>query len=306
MPMDSVTPGVHGLRTVMVNLFGVANPTDGSWVLIDTGLYLHASRIKAWAERNFGHGSKPSCILLTHGHFDHVGSLRELAHEWNVPVYAHPMEMPYLTGRSKYPPPDPSVGGGVFALLSDIYPAGPVNFGGDLRCLPEDGSVPGLPEWRWVPTPGHSPGHVSFFRDTGRILIAGDAFVTTKQESLISVATQRPELHGPPAYFTPDWQAAGLSVKRLAALQPNIVACGHGLPMGGPAMSEALDFLADHFEHVAVPDHGRYVGNPAVTGECGVVHLPPRTFNPLQTAFVGAAIAGVVVVALRRGVRATR
>jgi glyoxylase-like metal-dependent hydrolase (beta-lactamase superfamily II) len=303
--MNSVAPGICGLRTVMVNVFGVANAADRSWALIDTGLHMQASRIRAWAGRHFGKGSKPSCILLTHGHFDHAGSLKELAREWNVPVYAHPMEMPYLTGRSKYPPPDPSVGGGVLALLSDLYPRGPIDFDGDLRSLPEDGSVPGLPDWRWIPTPGHSPGHVSFFRDDDRVLIAGDAFVTTKQESMISVATQRLELHGPPAYFTPDWEAAGLSVKRLASLQPNVVACGHGLPMVGPVMGDALDFLADHFDYVGVPEQGRYVRNPAATDERGVVRLPPKTFNPLHTALVGAAIAGAVVVAFRRGMRGT-
>jgi glyoxylase-like metal-dependent hydrolase (beta-lactamase superfamily II) len=299
--MDSIARDVCGLRTVMVNVFAVANRADRSWVLIDTGLPMQAGRIRAWAWRHFGEGSKPSCILLTHGHFDHVGTLKELAREWKVPVYAHPMEMPYLTGRSKYPPPDPSVGGGAFALISDVYPRGPINFYGDLRSLPQDGSVPGLPKWRWIPTPGHSPGHISFFRDDDRVLIAGDAFVTTKQESMISVVTQRPELHGPPAYFTPDWEQAGLSVKKLAELRPNVVACGHGMPMVGPVMGDALKFLADHFDYVGVPEHGRYVKNPAATDERGVVSLPPRTSNPLRTALVGAAIAGAVVLALRRG-----
>ena len=61
--------------------------------------------------------------------------------------------------------------------------------------------------WRWIFTPGHSPGHISLFRDSDRTLIVGDAFVTTKQESLMSVMTQRMEMHGPPMYFTPDWPA---------------------------------------------------------------------------------------------------
>jgi glyoxylase-like metal-dependent hydrolase (beta-lactamase superfamily II) len=65
--------------------------------------------------------------------------------------------------------------------------------------LPEDGTIPGFPEWRWIHTPGHTVGHVSFFRDSDRVLIAGDALATTKQESFLAAAAQTPELHGPPA-----------------------------------------------------------------------------------------------------------
>jgi glyoxylase-like metal-dependent hydrolase (beta-lactamase superfamily II) len=63
--------------------------------------------------------------------------------------------------------------------------------------------VPGAPGWRWIPTPGHSPGHISLLRDSDRTIVAGDAFTTTKQESLVAALTQRAEIHGPPMYFTP-------------------------------------------------------------------------------------------------------
>ena len=89
-----------------------------------------------------------------------------------------------------------------------------------------------------------------------------DAFCTTKQESLLAVATQRPELHGPPAYFTTDWDAARDSVRRLAALKPMFVAPGHGRPMAGQEMTERLDELANRFDEVARPEHGRYVERP--------------------------------------------
>lgn len=84
------------------------------------------------------------------------------------------------------------------ASLSWAYPRGPIDLGDRVRALPGDGRVPGLPEWRWMHTPGHAPGHVSFFREADRTLIAGDAFITTKQESALAVLAQRPEVHGPP------------------------------------------------------------------------------------------------------------
>ncbi|OLO27054.1 hypothetical protein BTR23_21210 [Alkalihalophilus pseudofirmus] len=57
--------------------------------------------------------------------------------------------------------------------------------------------------FRWIHSPGHTPGHVSLFRDADRTLIVGDAFVTIKQESLYSVITQEQQISGPPRYFTP-------------------------------------------------------------------------------------------------------
>ncbi|BCJ88589.1 hypothetical protein skT53_35740 [Effusibacillus dendaii] len=53
------------------------------------------------------------------------------------------------------------------------------------------------------------------FREKDRALIAGDAFITVKQESPFKVIIQDQELHGPPAYFTTDWQASRESVKNL-------------------------------------------------------------------------------------------
>ena len=116
-----------------------------------------------------------------------------------------------------------------------------------------------MPGWRWIHTPGHTAGHISLFRDDDRCLIAGDAFVTVKQESLYAVATQEREVHGPPAYFTPDRVDARRSVERLAALEPAIAATGHGMPMRDQELRDGLNRLVRQFERIAVPEHGRDV-----------------------------------------------
>ena len=292
------------LCTVMVNVYFVGPPHAGDrqWVLVDAGLAGSANRIARAAEARFGPGSRPSAIILTHGHFDHVGALETLARSWDVPIYAHRMELPYLTGRSSYPPPDPTVGGGLLSTLSWAYPKGPIDLGGRVKPLPEDGSVPGLPGWRWVFTPGHTPGHVGLFRDSDRTLIAGDAFVTTRQESALAVLAQRRELHGPPMYFTPDWAAAARSVAILADLDPEVAATGHGEPLRGGAMRADLHDLARDFRRRAVPQQGRYVNRPALADENGVVAVPTDVPHRLPIALIGVA-AGILAATLlaRRG-----
>ena len=106
---------------------------------------------------------------------------------------------------------------------------------------------------RWLHTSGHTPGHVSLWREADRALLAGDAVVTTRQEAAYVVAVQAPELHGPPAYLTPDWDAAETSARSLAALEPDLLVAGHGRPMQGPEMRAALHRLADEFRTLAMP-----------------------------------------------------
>jgi len=257
-----VAPDLAYLRLAFVNAVFYGAPGARDWVLIDTGIIGMAGRIRRAAAERFGADVPPAAIVPTHAHFDHVGTLEELARSWDVPVYAHPLEMPYLDGSASYPPPDPTVGGGLTALLSPLFPRGPVDVRERLRPLPEDGSVPDMPGWQWLHTPGHSVGQVSLWREADRALIAADTFVTTAQESAYAAVTQEPELHGPPKYFTHDWQAAGASVRCLAALEPELVVTGHGRAMRGAAMREALQTLARDFDRVAVPDHGRYVDAP--------------------------------------------
>jgi glyoxylase-like metal-dependent hydrolase (beta-lactamase superfamily II) len=284
------------LRTVMVNVYFVGPPdaADREWVLIDAGMPGSADRIARAAGARFGPGSRPAAIVLTHGHFDHVGALEALAERWDAPIYAHPMELPFLTGRSSYPPPDPSVGGGLVSALSWSYPRGPIDLGDRVKPLPEGGSVPGLPDWRWVFTPGHTPGHVALFRDADRTLIAGDAIVTTRQESATAVMAQRRELHGPPGYFTPDWASAARSVATLAALEPEVVATGHGEPLRGGAVRADLADLARDFHRRAVPRHGRYVNRAAEADGNGVVSIPPELPELLPDLLLGGGTAAFV------------
>ncbi len=143
----TVSPTVHGYLDRIVNVFFIENPDTKEWVLVDAGVPDTAGNIKQAAEELFGEGTRPACILLTHGHFDHVGSIVELVKEWDVPVYAHELELPYLTGQLDYPEGKTDAGGGLITKLSKTFPNTGIDLSKHVRLIPLDHKVPHLPGW---------------------------------------------------------------------------------------------------------------------------------------------------------------
>jgi len=289
-----VAPGVWRLKDIFVNVYIIQDREATGWVMVDAGLKSTADKIRKLIADVFGKGSKPKAIIMTHAHFDHRGSLIELAEEWGVPVYCHHKERPYLTGQASYPPPDPSVGGGMMSLLSFVYPKGPINAESYLKELPANGKITELEDWKWIHTPGHTPGHISLFREKDGVLIAGDAFVTTIQESLFAVATQKKYVSGPPKYFTPDWGTAARSVKKLAALEPNIITTGHGHAMYSDEARKNLHKLVREFWRVGIPATGRYVEEAATFNKDGIpTHIPKPKGTMLKKIAVAAVLFAI-------------
>lgn len=254
-----ILPDLYQYTIQIVNIVLYGEPQMKDFVLIDAGMPKSADEIISVVEERYGSKSRPKAIILTHGHFDHVGGIIELIERWDVPVYAHTLEIPFLSGKQNYPEPDPTVNNGLVAKMSPIFPNEAINLGGNLKVLPSDGSVPFMPGFRWIHTPGHSPGHISLFREKDKVLIAGDAFVTVKQESLYKVITQTKEISGPPQYFTTDWSDARASIEKLAILKPSVAITGHGLPMKGEELTSNLKKLVDDFEQIALPKQGKYL-----------------------------------------------
>jgi glyoxylase-like metal-dependent hydrolase (beta-lactamase superfamily II) len=223
-----------------------------SWILVDAGWENDGPRIQAAARSLLGPGLDPAAILLTHAHPDHEGAARELARAWGCPIFAHPAEIPIATGD--------------FAAM--VRYAGPLDrwlilplmravgrrrreailaggsLAGVVRPLPPDGAIPGLEDWRWIPTPGHTPGHVAYVRGRDRVIISGDALVTLAVNSWSGVLRQRQGLSGPPWYTTWDRDAARASIAAIADLEPSVLAGGHGLPLSGPATAAAVHAFA--------------------------------------------------------------
>lgn len=226
--------------------------SGSSWVLIDAGWASDELLIRRAATSLFGADSRPAAILLTHCHPDHSGAALALARRWECPVYMTPGEHPIALGD--------------FAAMREC--AGPIDrwvvlpwlhaigrrrrdtllarssLGDVARTFDPSVGVPALPGWQCIPTPGHTPGHVSYFRTADRVLISGDALVTLMVNSWSGLLRQRPGLSGPPWYTTWDPQAARESVEVLARLEPTLVAGGHGPPLTGSGTAEALSAFA--------------------------------------------------------------
>jgi glyoxylase-like metal-dependent hydrolase (beta-lactamase superfamily II) len=250
--LEEVAPGVYRVKTgrglTGVNVYLVRS--GQGWVLIDTAWPRRGRLIRAAAESVFGPGARPAAIVLTHIHPDHSGSALELARMWDLPVYVHPREMVLAPG-GYLPEYGNPLDRWLIAPLLRLAPRRAVeasrsrhNLEGTARAFDPAVGVPGLPDWQPVPTPGHTPGHVAFFRGKDRVLITGDAVLTVDVNSVSGLLAGTQRVSGPPYISTWNWPASRQSVAALARLEPHVLACGHGRPMTGSQAAAGLAALA--------------------------------------------------------------
>jgi glyoxylase-like metal-dependent hydrolase (beta-lactamase superfamily II) len=244
------------------------------WVLIDTSWPRRGRLIRAAAESVFGPGSRPVAIVLTHIHPDHSGSALELARMWDLPVYVHPDEMVLAPG-GYLPEYGNPLDRWLIVPLLRLVPRRAVeasrsrnSLEGTARALDPSAGVPGLPDWRAVPTPGHTPGHLAFFRGKDRVLTTGDAVLTVNLNSVPDLLTGRHQVAGPPYISTWNWPMAKRSVAALASLRPDVLACGHGRPITGTQAAAGLASFSDRFSPQPAPSRSA-TGEAADTGRTG-------------------------------------
>lgn len=223
-----------------------------SWVLVDAGWPGDGQRIQRAVESVFGPRSAPSAILLTHVHPDHEGDSRALATGWGCPIYVSAPELPIATRdllamQATAMPLDRWIVLPIMRAMGArrrqaIFDS--ATLAGLARPLDPSTAIPGLPGWVCVPTPGHTAGHVSFFRPADRVLISGDALVTAKIDTITSLLLGRNGISGPPWYTTWKATAAHESIHALAALNAEVLGGGHGVPLSGPGTAEAITNFA--------------------------------------------------------------
>lgn len=195
-------------------------------VLIDTGIKQSAGKIVGMLGER-----KLSAIALTHAHPDHAGALKRLATQFGVPVWCGAADRAATeTGRLAPSPTIERLRLGRIAQAGTGFDGTPV-----ARTLAEGDSL--AAGFTVLDTPGHSPGHVSFWREADRTLICGDVFFG------MNVFTTVPGLHQPFALFTPDPAENRNSERRLATLDPATVGFGHGPVLNEDAAVKVHDFV---------------------------------------------------------------
>ena len=161
--------------------------------------------------------------------------------------------------------------------------------GAHVHALPDDGTVPGMPGWTWLHTPGHTAGHVSFWREADRTLLAGDAVATTDLDSWAALATLPREFDRPPAPMTPDWDAAArTSIDALAALAPDAVGAGHGRAITAGTANALHTYARTSCRRprAATRPH------PPSPTTAGIVSLPPSVPDPFPFKVAAGARGG--------------
>jgi hydroxyacylglutathione hydrolase len=181
-------------------------------VLIDAGTRHSAKRILRDLQRH-----AVTAHALTHAHPDHQGSSHEVCTRLEIPYWAPEGDADAAEDPSLIAERQPANFIAQFFVKRFVGPGHRV-----ARRLREGDEVAGF---RVLDTPGHSAGHVSFWRETDRVLILGDVL------NNIDILTGIPGLREPKRWVTPDPERNRRSIKRLGELEPRLVLFGHGAPL---------------------------------------------------------------------------
>ena len=213
--MKYLAPGVWRLKEIPAPTINVYLAED---VLIDAGRTWDRRRIVAELE-----GREISLLALTHVHPDHQGAAKAVCEARGIPLACHAGDVDAMEGRR--PVQEASRSNPVNRLVASIWQGPPYEVG---RVLQEGDEVAGF---RVVHTPGHSRGHVVFFRESDRVAICGDVIRN------MSYATGLPGIKEPPPIFTYDMAENRRSIRKLAELNPSLILPGHG-----PAVTDMAAF----------------------------------------------------------------
>lgn len=184
-------------------------------ILIDAGI-----RSSAPAILRMLRNSPVSAHALTHAHADHQGSSAAVCKTLGIPLWVSGPELEAATSgqvTDTYP------GRHLIGHFQQKYWAGP---GYPVSRILKEGDRVG--SFTVVETPGHSPGHISFFREKDGVLILGDVLTG------MHLLSTRRGLYEPPAMFTADRELNRMSIRKIHSLRPSLICFGHGPILDNP------------------------------------------------------------------------
>lgn len=207
--MKRLAEDVHQLRGFPPHAINVYLLGD---VLIDAATRQGERRIlRELGER------KLSAHALTHAHPDHQGSSHAICTRFDIPLWCGQNDVPAMESPDGVAGPGPHGWSTFVQRRFWMGPPHPI-----ARALAEGDEVAGFTV---LETPGHSAGHISFWRESDRVLIAGDVLFN------LNMLTGLSGLREPPTAFTPDPVRNRESARRLAELEPSLICFGHGPPL---------------------------------------------------------------------------
>lgn len=200
MKIVKVSPNIYKVEAWFVFKMSawIVTVKDGVYI-VDTGMAFMGKRILKEAEKL----GEVKGILLTHGHSDHVGGLKNILEGKKVPVFAHEDDIKYMEGKEPFP------GRKKAELLVQPNLVQPLKM--------TNGNIDAIEDLLPIHTPGHSPGHVVYYHQEDHVLIAGDLFTSKKGQ-----------LRKPMAMFTANMKEAVKSGGVVEQLKPNVVSICHG------------------------------------------------------------------------------
>ena len=181
-------------------------------VLIDAGMFYDRARIMKQIE-----GRAIRAHAITHAHPDHVGASHRICTDLDIPMWCGAADVAAIEAGKMVASGGRMVPGGAKAH--------PIS-----RPLGEGDEIAGFTV---LDTPGHSPGHVSYWRESDRTLLCGDVMWGWNPFLL------RGPIREPIGAFTPDVERNRASARRLADLEPALVCFGHGPPLRDPGRFRA-------------------------------------------------------------------
>jgi glyoxylase-like metal-dependent hydrolase (beta-lactamase superfamily II) len=223
-----VVPGVHRAQDAFVNWYLIE--ADDGLTAVDAGLPKSWDTLHDLLRATRRSRDDVQAVVLTHGHYDHVGFAERVRRELNVPVYVHDAE----AEQARHPLRFPSERNPVLymwrpetlKIMASMVASGALWAPAVESMTPfADGDildVPGRP--RVVASPGHTYGHVSLHLEDRDTILAGDALVTLDPYT----GYRGPRIVARAA--TADSEMAFESLDRLAATGASVVLPGHGEP----------------------------------------------------------------------------